>query len=292
MSVAVTAGLPYTQTVRVGAGDYGALVILFNANGFHPGTWNPSVTFDVSTGTLLAPATVESYGSRYLGRGIWEFWATYTAVATTASFFQPLRLTTARPPAPGQHLIIYSVQLEQASSPGSYIKTEASSVTRPAGSVTMSDTSWFNLNEGTVVVAAETLPFMGNQQRRAFAIGPSSATRLTVRYDGLSGVSSTIGIDGAIQCDMRSVVPLGPRLVSVFGHRKDDFAVSCDGAQLVTDTSGDVLPAAGQVYLAGIVVFPRRLSAAELRWSGFFHRWPSTRNRSSAVPAAGMCRAG
>ena len=119
------------------------------------------LTTGVSNGTVGFTRTMTD-----VGNGWWRCTVSGTLTVGGAFIFIPMAVNSGLNPAPiGQGIYIWGAQLEAGAFPTSYIKTQASQVTRSADSASMTGTNfsdWYRQDEGTVYVESKaTLPTSG-----------------------------------------------------------------------------------------------------------------------------------
>jgi hypothetical protein len=156
-------GQSYTLTVYAKAGEYSALEIRVPA-GAGLSTTNQAQSYNLLNGAVATVAGGASTGSMtFIGNGWWR--CSFTIVADNAGaftfWFRLAQAFGASATFAGDGfsgIYIWGAQLEEGAFPTSYIKTEASQVTRLADSARMTGTnfsSWFGgAPEGSVYVEA------------------------------------------------------------------------------------------------------------------------------------------
>lgn len=135
---------------------------------------------------------------------------------------------------------IYGGQAEAGSFATSYITTVASTVSRSADVPTMTGTnfsSWYNQSEGTFVVNASYAVAVNLGDRFTTQVDDGTANnRLLTTID-----VGAVDVGGARQATVDGGTPVdGLPNKLAFGYKANDFAVSLNGAAVVTDTSGTV----------------------------------------------------
>jgi hypothetical protein len=161
----------------------------------------------------------------------------------------------------------------------SYIKTEASQVTRAADSASMTGTnftSWFNNAEGTIysninllnanVGVSNLYEVRSDNNNRLLYQANNAATLTTSRILGFTSGSATIVLDS----------PATVQQSLAIAYKTDDSARSTNGGAIVSDTSGSIangmssidIGRAASVSLNGhikkIAYYPIRLSNTNL----------------------------
>jgi hypothetical protein len=173
---------------------------------------------------------------------------------------------------------IWGAQLEAGAFPTSYIKTEASQVTRSADSASITGTnfsSWYIQNEGTFYY--ETNP--SNLNGCAFSVFKSGTAYRLISYVGANlhwfvttGAGTQVNLDaGTFTINNNS------KLAGTY--QKNSFAVSLDGGSIAIDSSGDMVTPVDfmrigsdylpNVYLNGTIkkisYYPERLTNEQLQ---------------------------
>lgn len=244
-SVAGAAGT-YTLTQFVKKGNNGFCGMAIYATGGP--TDSAYYLFDLTLGIFGSPTIIGytnvSVSAKSVGSGWWRISLTITkanaaamviAGAITANSLTDGGCTT------GQTNLFYGYQLEAGAFPTSYIPTTAAAVTRSADvcQITGGDFSGFwNEPAGTLVAEGDT---------------PASGTRSLVSADNATANESTIlrtlatdplfiVTDGGVaqaSIDAGTVVSSTAFKLAA-SYTVNDFAVSKDGAAVVTDTSGTI----------------------------------------------------
>jgi hypothetical protein len=183
-------------------------------------------------------------------------------------------------------LYIWGAQLEVGAFPTSYIKTEASQVTRAADSAVMTGSNfsdWYNPLEGTFVFAVTS--YSNATDTTCFCVDDGTTgqqNQLDVRYI-TSGTAARLRsrVAGVSVVDLQPAsFPFGSSNKFAWGYKQDDFAASLNGGAVVTDTSGGVpsgmvrlrfamrgtaTSASGAWHFKRFAYYPRRLSDAQLQ---------------------------
>ena len=179
---------------------------------------------------------------------------------------------------------IWGAQLEAGAFQTSYIKTQASQVTRSADSASMTGTNfsdWYNPSQSTVYCESST----NGPNSVAVAYSPYSLNSgsqinaiFTQYYNG--AINSIVRSENAEVARMNSL-PVVPNTFckTVLACAKNDFATSTSGASVVTDTLG-IMPSDVNVlnlgitysnhqplngYIKKIAYYPQRLTNEQLQ---------------------------
>lgn len=162
----------------------------------------------------------------------------------------------------------------------SYIKTEGATVTRNADAATMTGTnfsSWYRADEGTLYMDTDRTGFT-TVPGAVFDINDGTAlNRLGIVVSALDKAQSISNVNNSVQANLTSTNDISSGK-GVFAYKVNDFALSCNGAAVVTDTSG-TLPVVTQMNIGRradtgnqytgtikkIAFYGRRLSNAELQ---------------------------
>ena len=180
-------------------------------------------------------------------------------------------------------IIVSGAQLENAASPSSYIKTTTAAVTRSLDVVTMSDVSWLNQSEGTILIEARQPALAGPANYLIQIDDGGSADRvfLLVDTDDKLKFNTTNSGGNNASSVVAAVVVAGTPYKAVGAFAQDDVIAGKDGVLDATpDTSAD-LPTADALttvrigdshagdrtlngHIARIRYWPVRKSNAEL----------------------------
>ena len=177
---------------------------------------------------------------------------------------------------------VWGAQVEAGAFATSYIPTAASTVTRSAEvcSITGANfNNWFNQSEGTVVIGYDLIAVVDNQ--RMFSINDNSSANDLSAYTRSGGTRMLAVSQGTTQANPTGLATVLSNTIYkvALGFKTDDFAISVNGATVVTDTSGS-MPSniiklnLGSNYIGGgplsghirfIQYYPTRLSNATLQ---------------------------
>jgi hypothetical protein len=142
-----------------------------------------------------------------------------------------------------------------AAFPTSYIKTEASQVTRSADSASMTGanfSSWFSNAEGSIYVDWATF---ATSSRTLYSIEVSGS--LTNRLDinvptnNIIQVRSIVANTAVVSMNNGSYV-LGQNYKTSFGYKVGDYASATNGGSVVTNSFGGALPSYGLLSIGAI----------------------------------------
>lgn len=291
-SFSAVSGTPYTFSVYLRASDTRRLQVVFISAAF--GT-NIRATFNVVAGTVVTnggTATITPIGAGFYRCA---FTATATATVTTNISLSLANADTADLAAAiytgdgTSGIYIWGAQLEAGSFPTSYIKTEASQVTRAADNASMlgeNFSSWYRQDEGTFVVGwRRNYTFTGAEgggAPRVFTISDDALTiLLNLSGNTSGGVSEVFGGSGtAANLFLTStVVPANTPTTFACAYKENDCAMVKDGGGSAIDTS--YLPATSftRLYLGNrqsidrplnghisrLAYYPRRLVNEQLQ---------------------------
>lgn len=184
-------------------------------------------------------------------------------------------------------IYIWGAQLEAGAFPTSYIRTEASQVTRAADVASMTGanfSSWYRADEGTVFARSQRYsPGAANSQFTIFGLGNSASNnnnfmQLATQF-GSTLFEVLINYNGVTQFNFVESGVLGVTNYAL-SYKANDFAYTKNGATPTTDNSGTVppvsalnigsRPAFGTVgFLNGhinkLAYYPKRLTNAQLQ---------------------------
>ena len=236
---------------------------------------------DIGNEVLRISATVsEGYtGSVYAKKGEWEFLQLQIFnVATVGNLYiYPVQSVAGSTGDGYSGIFIWGAQLEASTKATSYIKTEASQVTRSADSA--SDTTiddWFNPAEGTLYASVSAIS--PETRRLMFLTDGTTSNRLGLLFNtGLSGQLLVVA-SGATQASQSDSGTELTETTAICGsYQVNNFALSVNGSAAVTDTSGIVPSALNRLdigsqlgsdningHLKKIAYYPKALTATEL----------------------------
>ena len=169
----VTASESYTVSVYAKAGEASFLQVFFGSGNVAN---NPRVNFDLSSGTVGSQDNdIDSATIKSVGNGWFRLSATVTAASTSLqSYFSLVKSSTdtrsqANSWTAGDGLYLWGAQVEELPFPSSYIRTEGSSVSRSADSVSRSESQLYS---GTMLIKSRTL---GNSNPSASVLADSQS---------------------------------------------------------------------------------------------------------------------
>ena len=264
---AVTVGslVPHTFSQYLKKGSLSSVIL----QGYDTNYW-ARTTFNLETGTITSvqdgTATIE-----YVGNGVYK-----CSVTGTPNSLSTLIFTV---PQTAGNCYLWGAQLEAGSFPTSYIKTEASQVTRSADSASMTGTNfsdWYRQDEGSFYAEATQLtpsasyfPVLTGLGRTInefinINLGPSYSLYV---YNFSS--QAILNADDTTQGVVSKIVGV---------YRTNDFAVCVDSGVIVTAMSG-IVPFLTSLsigrdqgattlysgYIKKIAYYPTRLSNENLQ---------------------------
>jgi hypothetical protein len=284
-SASVTSGTSYTLSVFAKAAEYG--FVRLGLSGFF--TIVQSAIFSLSDGSIGVTTGTITTTSQNIGNGWWRFSITSTATGsgTTATQIGPSALSsTGNFTGDGTSgIYIWGAQLEAGAFATSYIPTVASQVTRASDLALMTGTnfsSWYNATEGTWF--ADFTPLTSDYLTNKNLFLASDGT--TSNFNGLryvtSGSRPGLGVTtaGTTQASIATTAMVANTAYKMAGaYKLNDFAVSRNGAAVVTDANGtlptvtqaEIGSLAGSVnvlgsqYIRQLAYYNRRLTNAELQ---------------------------
>lgn len=294
-SPSYTAGVSYAITVYAKAGELNLVQLRFNNGAFANGEY---ATFNLSTG-VITQSSGSGHSISSVGNGWYRCCVVGTATATAAPIHGYVFQLTANPTG-GRNpkytgdgysgIYIWGAQLEAGAFPTSYIKTEASQVTRAADAASMTGanfSSWFNPAEGTVYSEFALKPGQGVYPSPwsiadSTAFGANCTTRIQPYQNG---TKTSLGFDVTVaNVSQVNIVATVSNLSSFTKHagayKFNDFAASSEGFVAGTDTSGvlatnyaqlaigrDVTGNVGKIgsHIRKITYYPQRLSNTQLQ---------------------------
>lgn len=282
-------GTAVTTTVYAKAAERSLIQIRWF--GGAPGISFAYANFDLINGTTAGDATI-SISMTPVGNGWWRCVASTAITGTLASQEHVIEfidsLSDGRRPTISSGngfngVYLWGAQLEAGAFPTSYIKTEASQVTRSADVASMTGTnfsSWYRQDEGTLFVDA--IPTLDAGSFRGY-VSFNDGT-LNTRIDLITyGTALTSGIavriNSVLQADLATgTTPSKSRVKLVGAYKVNDFATTNNyAATVAVDSSGNI-PAVnsanigsyvGFVYINGpvrkLAYYPKRLTNAQLQ---------------------------
>ena len=224
------------------------LIEIFNASA---GT--NRVVYDLGNGIIDTEGgnmtgTIEDFGN-----GWYRLTATHTAAALQTFGIKP---------ETNESVYIWGAQIEDASYSSSYIKTEASTVTRLKDECTNGgDSDLFNITEGTFFVdttpfpreATDRITLSNNNYNNRILISKSSSTQLQFIIVSNNSTSATYTTN--INYNQRNKI--------AFTFKQNEFKFYLNGSLVHTDTSGSVPTGLNDLSFKGI--------GSALYWNGKIH---------------------
>lgn len=275
---AFTAGIPYTGSVWLRAGNTSIAILQIYRNG--GGAVAPA-----SSGVISGPGTIQVFSDLIIVSGLSATqWTRVFVTGTPASggtlalYIKP-RATGA---TIGDTIYVWGAQLEQGGFVTSYIPTISSQETRTLDSANISVGSIpYNSSEGTIVLNYQpAYDPTGTYRSHLKMVTAAPANRMQMRAYVSSGnlLSQVQVIDTTLQAEFNSANIVSPYINKIATALKtNDFAASFNGGTVQTDTSGtfasDVNSISfvggafdiGSGYIRQITYLPRRISNAELQ---------------------------
>lgn len=262
----------------------------------NPESPSASVTaqFDLSNGTIIGTnagaGTIVSQSIEHVGDGWYRCSVAWTVAAGTGqwSVYGMVAGDVSWTGNGTNGFYIWGAQLEVGSKETSYIKTEASQVTRAAEFPRMTGTNfsdWFNPPEGTFLIEYNCLKDADGAGNIAFSASDGTGDNMLTLYTdeaGGAGLQTAMYVKtgGSLvaQLQFGTLTPAVDRSVA-FAYAANNFAASLDGAAVITDSAGAVPVAmtrldigtqyAGTQQLNGTIkrltYYPRRLPNINLQ---------------------------
>lgn len=261
-----------------------------------------SVYFSLSDGSSSGSGNPQyvSHGSAHVGGGIYRCWLTWRADSATSTICRTQLATTGNvfnyvgDGASG--IYIWGKQLEAGTQPTSYIKTEATSVTRAADLSTSSAvtraadsaamtgsnfSSWYRQDEGSLlgVYSRNSDKASGNQL--PLNVSDGTENNIIAITDGANGIADRVIVatNGVSQVNIGAInYTANQIIIRSFGYKLDNCATSANGAAVVADTSA-LIPVVNQLsigfapyfsasringHIRRLAYYPRRLTNDQL----------------------------
>lgn len=237
--------------------------------------------FDLASGTIISTASGSTAVISPAGNG-WYRISDTRAWQYTTPYITLVNNGTHTYTGDGYSgIYVWGAQLETGAFPTSYIKTEASQVTRAADNASMTGTnfsSWYRQDEGTLVWSGSR--YVGNTTALVDVNDGTTANQAVYFYNNVSETFSTAVVRS------RNIATLAKSLTSVTTGKKfkiasvyktDDFGAVQDGGSAGFGSSGPV-PAVdrlmvgrnanavyGSQHIVRIAYYPKRLSNQQLQ---------------------------
>jgi hypothetical protein len=245
------------------------------------------VNFDLLGGTITASGSAVSASSiTSVGNGWYRCSITVATGSSTIARFFIVPAANSVWFASGltgdgySGVFIWGAQLEAGAFPTSYIATVASQVTRAADVATMTGTnfsSWYNINEGTVYVDANTVD---NTDSRVFVLSGAPNPRLIDLYAIASPNRYVAFVNNSSQTDISDTSAIGAAKIAI-SYGSTGTVSTQNGSTPRTGITVSTAVIAAQITqlnigswnnasqlngtIKKIAYFPRRLSNAELQ---------------------------
>ena len=274
--ITLTGGTTYTWSIYAKAAGVGSLAIRNN--------WTGGITIYNLTDELTTA------NKQFIGNGWYRCFVTYTPSSTSTNGFSWRPFVSGGTADGYSGIYVWGAQVEAGAFPTSYIKTEASQVTRSADAASMTGanfSSWFNPAEGTVYSEFALKPG-GGVYPSPWSIADSTAfgANCTTRIQPYqNGTKTSLGFDVTVaNVSQVNIVATVSNLSSFTKHagayKFNDFAASSEGSVAGTDTSGvlatnyaqlaigrDVTGGIGKIgsHIRKIAYYPARLPDATLQ---------------------------
>ena len=281
-TLAATSGTAYTMSVYAKSGERSQIAFQSNiSSGFTYGVFN------LATGQVVNTPPGWVMGIYPVGNGWYRCSVTLTADASVNKtiVLQPATSGTVYYSGNGYSgIYIWGAQLEAGSFPTSYIKTEASQVTRAADSAQMTGanfSSWYRQGEGTLMAEARNIVgatvFSTAVLTDDQAIQTTNRLALFNRPDGVSGACALIAYSNSEQIS-NSFLFKEINKTSI-AYKNNDVTAALNGSTSTQDILANI-PAftklrigqltAGSDFFATqtikrLTYYPKRLTDAQLQ---------------------------
>ena len=275
-NITTTIGSSYTLSFYAKSAGHDIVLVSINGAFQYP-------RFNLSTGIATNDTGFVQASMASAGNGWWRCSATFVATFTAHIAF--IYANTRLAAGDGYSgIYIWGAQLEAGAFPTSYIKTEASQVTRSADSASMTGTnfsSWYRQDEGTLFAEAVS---PGNSDWPCVVSACRSDYSLnTIQLQFYTGGTSQAGFEvsagGASQAGPWGSITNRAVFTKLVGaYKLNDIAYSNNGATVITDGTA-LIPSVellriGNSYnntkplnghIKRIVYYPKRLSNTQLQ---------------------------
>ena len=278
-SVSVTSGVVYTFSIIAKAAERSFIRINGNSSGLVGATY-----YNLSTGALGTVAAGTTASIVALGNGVYRCIFTRTSTGTAnVSFLVSVTNADNTSSYTGDGysgIYIWGAQFEAGAFATPYIPTVASTVARSADVAVMTGANfsrWFNAGEGSFVANALT----ANTAATGGILSAEDGTannRMQLRNNSSGAMSLTSVITGTAEVSLTN----GSFAANVyktgsFVYKFNDYAASCDGAAVTTDTvarvplvnqlviGGGISQSSMNGYIKSISYYPARLTNAQLQ---------------------------
>lgn len=232
-NISFISGVAYTATLVIEAAGRTQVALVFPSGAFT----TSRILFDLSAVTAVVTLGAATATIQYIGGGRYLCTATATATATASAFVEVRLCSGGSDTYLGNGVSGVNVggtQIEAGASSSSLILTTAAAVPRAADIAPMTGanfSSWYNPLEGTFV--------WDFGENNGTVVGGVGDTFDNTQY--LTATSGSVNIRSAnvVSTGITTAAsPAGARIA--WAYKLNDFAVSRNGAAVVTDTLGDV----------------------------------------------------
>ena len=274
-STTASIGVSYTFSVFVKAAERKWAAIVINNNGVFPVAY-----FNLETGVKGSDAS--GLGRMVdVGNGWFRLSLTVTATSTILSIYILSTAVNGIQNYTGDGtsgIYIWGAQLEAEALPTSYIKTEASQVTRSADAASMTGenfSSWYRQDEGTLFSDA-VCNAPGTYFPTVYTINDGTSNNLiNVGYGG-SQLKLSVKSNGTVYFTNGSNATTGIRHLQAGTYNFNDIATSNDGLTPITGTTA-VIPIVDKMYIGSgnfpylngtiskLTYYPKRLTNTQLQ---------------------------
>ena len=237
----VTDGVTYTQSYYVKAGGYNIIRVL-TSTGFSGGgeCFINIATGEVISNTFSSPPTVVLLSGGWVRVSV-----TATASDTTLiGRFQLYPITTPDPTGDGTSgIYIWGAQLEAGSGASSYIKTEASAVTRAADNVSRVLGDEFNESEGTFYIKLNPINILsGSGYGRLISVTDgTNNNRISIQWrlsatNGKIDIRPVVSKNGTVFVGLINTIDIG-EVILVVRYNNESIDIITKDVQSTLDIS-------------------------------------------------------